>query len=492
MILFADGINFRRKSFPALFDALDRTNTPYVFHTQFDDVKANWQTLETGPVQTPALLLPSADEFDSADVAAIYQYQLLRAIATDDAWCTSAQHDEAHAHDYCAHFRPDLLKRLEEHTRFWLAYWCGELARRKPSACIVFGGNVIYSRALAWVAKARGIPVAMTEHFFTGHDAYLEWRYEPIPNNSLLMNSAYVAQTIRDELIDFGPAIRKLSRAKNRHVTQPAFASPEIADYCLLLTQVARDFSIASRRNRFKSSIAFYLRFIDAFLARSKGTLVIKLHPYESATYADRRTPTRDVIERHVRSLPANQQRRIHLFDTHCVDSLIDNAAYAVTLNSQAGLQVVARGKPLVCFGSPFYGGKGFTTDANCIEAFFDLPSPTELNSVQIDKFWTYMSGCFAHLIGTGETEKALRRLSSISLRSRQQITMPPHAQREPTFSPDTKRKRPAFPNHDERFIEWVTSNSGLRKYKKLKRDPASFFRDSRYSIVKRIAGLLT
>ncbi len=131
--------------------------------------------------------------------------------------------------------------------------------------------------------------------------------------------------------------------------TSPSFAVPE--RYVLVIDQVREDLSISfglADEDTFRSML-------DAALAQNPDcTVLVKIHP-DSVEKPEKRHFD---IER------LKEDSRIFVVSEPChVVDLIEQAEAVYTATSQVGFEALIWGKPVRCFGMPFYAGWGLTED---------------------------------------------------------------------------------------------------------------------------------
>lgn len=420
MIYFSDDFNFKPDNFPALFAWLKKSRRTFDFDRHSPDLKKRWGDYKNDFTPGTATLDEIIEETHQGhNLFEIYEPELLFACSSSPLWL---QLDPPTAKEDLVRFLFPLFPRTFSRCRsaaiYWLDHWRRELPGR-IQAGISFGGSLIYARAFARVLEVEGLDNIFVEHFFTGHDFYFEKRLEPLPNDSLLRNEDYCRELAAKEL---NPLARhlKIQKAQNKNVRQPTFKMPSNSGYVLLLGQVANDFSILSRVNPFKNSVGFYQKVIDIILDRSELDLVIKTHPYETRKLPPGAQTTQALLRQYLESKPAAQRRRVSLVENQSLTGLINRAAFALTLNSQAGLETLLQGKRLICLGQPFYADKGFTHDLTSLDQLVPeiLTAEISLSVVQFEKFLDFLDVAFEHLVGQGEEHKIGAVLNSAPLGS--------------------------------------------------------------------------
>ncbi len=121
--------------------------------------------------------------------------------------------------------------------------------------------------------------------------------------------------------------------------------------FVLVLDQVRGDLSIGYGR----ADASSFDRMLTAALAEHpEATVLVKIHPN---SLSDPRKRHFDVGK--LRAMP-----RVRVLTTAChVTGLIRAASAIYTVTSQVGFEALLHGKPVRCFGMPFYAGWGLTLD---------------------------------------------------------------------------------------------------------------------------------
>lgn len=135
--------------------------------------------------------------------------------------------------------------------------------------------------------------------------------------------------------------------------------------FVLVIDQTFGDASI-----RFgQATESSFLQMLEAAIAENADReIVLKVHP---DVFAGRK-------KGHFDQLPSNLAKRVRILgeDTHPV-GLLERAAAVYTVTSQVGFEALLWGKPVRCFGMPFYAGWGLTQDA--------LPPPARRHPVKLE-----------------------------------------------------------------------------------------------------------
>ena len=138
----------------------------------------------------------------------------------------------------------------------------------------------------------------------------------------------------------------------------------------VLLGQVATDAAVLfGLRPGFTRQLDV-IRTVAEYAEREGHTLVVKLHPKEATGASPLGIPYRRLSERQMKADPtlaALMTRGAFVLDADNVldtDQLSAGADACVAVNSQAGLEALVRGTEVVLCGNAFYGGLGFTHEA--------------------------------------------------------------------------------------------------------------------------------
>ncbi len=133
---------------------------------------------------------------------------------------------------------------------------------------------------------------------------------------------------------------------------------PSDCHVALVIGQVAYDSVIAEDLMAFDGSLAFYAATVEAFSNLHDWYVVVRCHPKEANEASG------DATAKALRQTRFSHDRvRIVSGEEMNTYSLMDLARFGVTINSQAGLEMLLKGKPMLLSGKSFYGGQGFTLD---------------------------------------------------------------------------------------------------------------------------------
>jgi hypothetical protein len=181
------------------------------------------------------------------------------------------------------------------------------------------------------------------------------------------------------------------------HQTPCATISKSDKKTVLFIGQVYTDSSVLFGINDFPCPVAIIEQLVDYCLANGYH-LIVKLHPKEALG--------NDILDRPYDNLTyrkiAEQQGLLEKMASGCfvldrgqydTYSLIDSAEVCVTVNSQAGLEALIKGKDLIVCGQGYYSGLGLSLEAlNRQGLLFALDQiltgeGSVFNQADIDKF---------------------------------------------------------------------------------------------------------
>ena len=152
------------------------------------------------------------------------------------------------------------------------------------------------------------------------------------------------------------------------HATPIKIATASEKKTVLFLGQVFSDSSILFGINHFDTPVEIIERLVDYCIERGFH-LIIKLHPKEATGKDILGRPYDNLTWRKIAAVKGLLGKILESgfvldkneFDTY---ALMELANVCVTVNSQAGLEALIKGKPVVACGHAYYTGLGFTYDA--------------------------------------------------------------------------------------------------------------------------------
>ncbi|MBL3527831.1 MAG: capsular polysaccharide biosynthesis protein [gamma proteobacterium endosymbiont of Lamellibrachia anaximandri] len=166
---------------------------------------------------------------------------------------------------------------------------------------------------------------------------YLDGVQNPLENRTLISR----AQQCIKQIID--------NRLSKYNSSPDITLKPTAKKRILVVDQTAGDLSIEQGLAKPES----FTRMLDAALEEHPAAeILVKIHP--------------DVIAGRKQShlLRAGKHTRVHLISENCNPiSLLQQVDHVYAVTSQMGFEALMTGKPVTCFGVPFYAGWGLTDD---------------------------------------------------------------------------------------------------------------------------------
>ncbi len=418
---------------------------------------------------------------------------------------------------------------------FWLKFWDDKLKTLKihTYACI-FSGEQIYNRALLEKLKTHTTTPLVLEHFFTGNEFYFEEKYEPIPNNTNLKHmNAYKSIILPSNQDEFErkriKAINKVLLSKNKNVLQPSEFQKIENDgrkIISIIGQVYNDYSIIGTATKYLSSINFYLELIDKLLDQESNYVVFKAHPWERNKTRQKLAPTYDALLNYREKLPYEKKNRLLITENFNLSDLINQSEHIVTLCSQSAIEAAFLGSKPVQLGNAFYGKKGFTYDYSCIDDFInDLQDEKLSRALTLNEYknleiflmkFLEVELASVHKSGIGTLENKLKLYPYIKLVKQEKPTIISEAKNEiqklvssPLESALVQKAIDIVSNNltkedisSETLSKKIVKDEGitieknkksnlLRKFRKLTKNPKSFFFDSKSKILNKIGSVM-
>lgn len=139
-----------------------------------------------------------------------------------------------------------------------------------------------------------------------------------------------------------------------------------------LYTNVIWDAQIYYDFNVFKNIFEWVFTTIDELSKNKKVWLVIRIHPAEVKGGLPTKQPFLDEIKSRYPVLPENVRIILPESDLSSY-TLAENSRAAIIYGTKMGLEIVARGIPLIVCGETFNRNKGFATDITSKEQYIEL-----------------------------------------------------------------------------------------------------------------------
>jgi hypothetical protein len=161
----------------------------------------------------------------------------------------------------------------------------------------------------------------------------------------------------------------------------------------LLLTNVAWDAQLHYPANAFPNMMEWIRATVRWFSERPDLQLVIRVHPAEVSGNVPSRQRVIESIAAEFPSLPQNV-KIISPQDTISTYSLAAKADCALIYGTKMGVELSARGMPVIVAGEAWVRGKGFTIDCSDRDDYFRalerLPMRTRLSANEIERARAY------------------------------------------------------------------------------------------------------
>jgi hypothetical protein len=358
----------------------------------------------------------------------------------------------------------------------WIDYWREHLKTIPSLAYIaVFSGSLSYARALLGVAKLSPARCFVLESLFTGHHYFCEERYFPIANRSdIRHDTVFISKNIDDKDHNYevkrNHALKFFSKINNKNVKQPITQGnrifPNNGKTLLIIGQVANDFSLIETSRNGICSFNVYYKIIEEALDVPGWRVIFKAHPWENKKNNLRTSLTKNLLDSKF-----SEYKNYKSVENYNINDLFEEANLVVCINTQAGIEAAAFGFKPIQLGDAFWGNRGFSIDLCLSElssfgTLLSLPSSGRLNWQeyrQFERWWTTLLSKWVVEETTSPQTDA--KLSQLFFELPRQAIRPINN---------------ASPNFNQSKLEL-----GYKKFKKLLRNPKTFFRDSKHSIFR-------
>ena len=319
----------------------------------------------------PLTLPISINQIDNANPV---QIKISEKIPEDAAYYAVAVEAEVSSFDT----KKEHTERLE-HWRRKLSMMICEiekaLARNSINLMVVVQGYEPLNAVARFVAIKQNIPVLSIEN--TALASCMLWdNISGITTNKNLARNYFWKYhgVFQDAAIsEFKNTFqRNLRQAKSVEHTSPigVLFSGSHRPIVLFLGQVLTDSSIIFGTGKWGSPLKL-IESLCYWCNKNNHQLIIKLHPKESiGKNTINNSPYNKLTYRKIQqsedliNLLIKNEAVIDANNDYDTYALIKNACFAVTVNSQAGLEASLLGTPVVVAGEAFYSGLGFTIDA--------------------------------------------------------------------------------------------------------------------------------
>ena len=285
---------------------------------------------------------------------------------------------------------PIALKNLIKMLEYWEEYFNNNLHKIKNAkAVIVFGGvNILPSIMLA-VCKRLGISTLVSEHFVTGVDSFLEFRYSPIPNNSYARR--LYDDEVKYDINSINKTIGKFNLNKNKNAVRKVDYDSNVnikGRYLVIVAQVPDDASM-SLSETFFSPTAKLIESIDWLLNNTDYKLAIKWHPWEHVKLVDESYISKDKVTKHFIGNKAFSKRVIYYDECNLIQ-LCENAHATLTICSQSAIEIALfAGKKTITLIQTYYNFMGITS---CYDSVADVDWNKWDDTLSLDEYNRFLN----------------------------------------------------------------------------------------------------
>jgi hypothetical protein len=140
----------------------------------------------------------------------------------------------------------------------------------------------------------------------------------------------------------------------------------------LLLTNVSWDAQLHYKSRIFPHMHEWVIQTINWFIDHPEMDLIIRIHPAEVTGKIISRDPIATVINDTFKTLPDNVQV-IGPREKISTYALMDVADLGLIYATKAGIELAAKGIPVIVSGETWVRGHGFTNDPETIEEYFEM-----------------------------------------------------------------------------------------------------------------------
>ena len=499
-IFMPDTVHFHERNFKSLFDFIERHKVNVTKNTEvnswaglYGDYSSKLDEIQPYLKKLKNLSLDELFLFRYASqtIWKVARAELLSYFLPKVEFNVYIKHRDDKAHlDLMLNLDRTVVLHCYAASMYFMDYWKAKLASIPVQKyALIFSGSQIYNKSLLEVLKhSQTTPIVM-EHFFTGNEYYFEDRYTPIANASDLKYLVH-NKVKEDAENDYDrrrlKAINKILLSNNRNVKKTGeflhLDFPE-GKTVALIGQVVNDYSVIETATGYLNSVEFYKEFIVKAI-NSGLNVVFKTHPWERHKNNVRTSFTKDMIEFWVNEeLTENQKSKLVITETADIDSIFKQVDFVAGLCSQGLLESVFDGFKPLQFGNAFYGGRGFTSDYLNVDDFLsDIENGMVSGFLSLNEYREYENFLVSaferelvsvHKSGILVLESKLKEYPLIPLLEKKSVPLVSRLHNQVDLLPVEK-------------IEEVSVT--LRKLRKLKNDPKSFFKDSRSGFLRSIS----
>ncbi len=309
-----------------------------------------------------------------------------------------------------------LVKKYFKEATLYMGAMKNIISRKNISAILITQGTTYASRCVLEIAQRLKITTVAIENSFAGDRFFADNSSGIILNRHAMCMQIWSRASSRvltcNQKKKLHDEIEKLYKKKGpEHLTNNTHGINYVKEkfnikvnrkIALLLGQVNSDASIIMDSTVFANVVDYIKTTINYFeQSDNEWYLIVRLHPYEA--YGINNSSLSGQFKKHdnltYKTLVAHgyvgsQNYCLLEGQDYATDELIKGAELCMTINSQAGLEALLMGKPLVTAGRAIYSGKGYTIDVPVRELYFQVldyalknPNLSSLQNSEIEKF---------------------------------------------------------------------------------------------------------
>ncbi len=313
-------------------------------------------------------------------------------------------------------FPSDISFSKEEHRKViteWFSISAGcidfyekLIAKNKPQKILISQGHNFDAAVIRALSCIHGFDIVAVENTFNKNKIVWDDVSGITVNKNLAKNYFWKYRDIVEESTATSYVSNYLKNIKNikstEHQTPVVPVSASTKKTVLFIGQVYTDSSVLFGLNDFECPEDIVECLAD-YCIENNYHLIVKLHPKEAIGIDTSGKPYNDLTYKKIGQKLGLLEKTItnnFVLDKGAYDTyaLIEIADVCVTINSQAGLEALIKGKDLIVCGQSSYSGLGFTFEAlNKNDLIYSLSQVllqglSVLNHVEVNKFFYIIS----------------------------------------------------------------------------------------------------
>lgn len=302
---------------------------------------------------------------------------------------------------------PSCISFENEQHRFVISEWFAKsvecidffekiISTRYPDKILISQGHNFDASVVRALSCIHGFGVVAVENTFNKDKIIWEDIAGITVNKNLAKNYYWKYRDVVSASVAaryVGEYLENIKQIKaGEHQTPNAVLGRSGKKTVLFIGQVYTDSSILFGINNFSCPVAIIELLVDYCLSNDYH-LIIKLHPKEATGNDISSRPYNNLTYRKISEQEGLLEKISSgdfvldkgLYDTY---ALIDNADVCVTINSQAGLEALIKGKQVIVCGQGYYTGINFTFEAlnrEFLFIFLDIVLKKNMSITNID-----------------------------------------------------------------------------------------------------------